>query len=142
MAKAKAKKMSVPSTLSDVLEVQRQILADAEARGFGESARFAIRLALDEALSNAVHHGNKGDTSKQVHVEYSVSDEEVAISIADDGPGFNPACVPDPTLDENLERPHGRGVMLMKAYMTGVSFNKKGNRVTLVKTRACTLPHA
>lgn len=142
MAKPKTKKLSVPSTLSDVLKVQQQIIADAATQGFGDHARFAIRLALDEALSNAVNHGNKGDSSKKVHVEYSVSDDEVVVSVTDDGPGFNPAAVPDPTLDENLERPHGRGVMLMRAYMTDVSFNPKGNCVTLVKKRNCKLPHA
>ena len=142
MAKPKIKKLSVPSTLTDVLKVQQQIIADAAAQGFGDHARFAIRLALDEALSNAVNHGNKGDSSKKVHVEYSVSDDEVVVSITDDGPGFNPSAVPDPTLDENLERPHGRGVMLMRAYMTDVSFNPKGNCVTLVKKRNCKLPHA
>jgi serine/threonine-protein kinase RsbW len=134
-----AKKLSIPSTLEEVAKVRRAIIADATAAGYGELALFAIQLALDEALSNAVNHGNGGDSSKKVNVEYSVDDERASVCITDQGPGFDPNELPDPTADENLEHPHGRGVMLMRAYMTEVSFNKKGNAVTLVKRKTCRL---
>jgi serine/threonine-protein kinase RsbW len=140
MAESTMTKLTIPSTLAEAAKVQHVILHDAQSHGFTESACFAIRLSLDEALANAVCHGNRNDPSKQIQIEYSITDDRVAICVTDQGPGFNPRCVPDPTLDENLERPHGRGVMLMKAYMTHVSYNDKGNAVTLVKTRGCKLP--
>jgi serine/threonine-protein kinase RsbW len=130
------KTFSIPSTLGDAVHAQQQVLAEAQAHGFDDSARFALRLALDEALSNAVNHGNQNDPTKHVHIRYAITDEEATISVEDEGPGFKPEKIPDPTLDENLERPHGRGVMLMKAYMTRISFNKRGNCVTMVKNKS------
>ena len=134
------KRLVIPSSLNEAVKVQQAILAEAEKSGYSDSARFAIRLALDEALSNAINHGNAGDEKKRVTVEYDITEEKACISVGDEGPGFRPEKLPDPTADENLERPHGRGVMLMKAYMTGVCFNKRGNVVTLTKDRCCKLP--
>lgn len=133
-------KLVIPNSLTEALKVQQALVAEAEARGFGESAAFAIRLALDEALSNAVRHGNANDPAKKVTIEYCVTDDEVRVTVCDQGKGFSPEELPDPTADEFLERPHGRGVMLMRAYMTEVAFNDRGNCVTLVKRRGCKLP--
>ncbi|MCX5658534.1 MAG: ATP-binding protein [Planctomycetota bacterium] len=133
-------KLVIPNTLTEAMKVQQALVAEAELRGFTESATFAIRLALDEALSNAVRHGNENDPAKKVVIEYSVTVEEVRVSVCDQGKGFRPEELPDPTADEFLERPHGRGVMLMRAYMTEVSFNDRGNCVTLIKRRGCKLP--
>ena len=140
MARSTMTKLTIPSTLDEAVKVQRAIIDAAESCGYGEGAKFAIRLAVDEALSNAIVHGNHNDPAKKVHVEFSVHEESARISVTDEGPGFNPTAIPDPTLDENLDRPHGRGVMLMKAYMTSVSFSNDGNSVTLVKKRTCKLP--
>jgi serine/threonine-protein kinase RsbW len=118
----------------------RTIMADIAARGYSDNACFGIHLALDEAVSNAIRHGNRSDPTKHVTIEYRVTDEEVNLKVCDEGPGFRPNCVPDPTLDENIERPNGRGVMLMRAYMTEVHYNDCGNCVTLVKRRNCPLP--
>ncbi|MCE9589544.1 MAG: ATP-binding protein [Planctomycetes bacterium] len=134
------KKLSIPSKLAEAARVHDQVIADARASGYSDSACFAIRLALDEALSNAIHHGNRDDASKHIGVQYDITEKAVSITVCDEGPGFKPDKVPDPTLDENLECPHGRGVMLMRAYMTHVSFNDRGNCVTLVKERNCKLP--
>lgn len=109
-----------------------RVLENAQSEGFGSSAIFAIRLAIEEAITNAFEHGHEGlDPDTTVRVEYAVSDREIEIAIEDQGPGFVPEQLPDPTLLENLSKPSGRGVMLMKAYMTDVLFNKKGNRVKL-----------
>lgn len=133
-------RLSFPSKLSEVPAVQNQIVHAAEASGFEPDTVFAIRLALDEALTNAVRHGNNSDPDKQVNVEYQVGPKDIVISIEDEGPGFSPEDLPDPTAEENICRPHGRGVMLMRAYMSDVAFNKSGNRVTLTKCRNCCLP--
>jgi serine/threonine-protein kinase RsbW len=129
------------SKLSEVPPVLKRIMEDVVRAGFPDECRFAIQLALDEALVNAARHGNKLDPSKTVHAAWSFDDKQFRISIEDQGPGFDPDALPDPTAEENLACPHGRGVMLMRAYMTEVSFNKRGNKVTMIKLRDCTRPH-
>ena len=140
MAEAAKTKLVFPSRLDEVPAVQQAIVDAAQQAGFDEQALFAIRLALDEALTNAVRHGNGSDPAKQVAVEFSADETQLVIQIQDQGPGFAPDELPDPTAEENLCRPHGRGVMLMRAYMTDVQFNPQGNRVTLTKIRDCDLP--
>lgn len=96
---------------------------------------FAIHLAAEEALVNAVVHGNKLDPEKTVQVEYIVSPELMRLEITDQGEGFDPKKVPDCTLAERLECPGGRGVMLMRSFMTRIEYNAKGNSVLLEKRR-------
>ena len=88
-----------------------------------------------EAIVNAIKHGNQLDTSKRVFVKYHVSHERFEIHIKDEGPGFDPMDVPDPMAPENLERECGRGLLLMKHYMTEVKFHAPGNAVSMVKVR-------
>ncbi len=142
MAQAIGQRVVVPSTLAEVAKVQQAILHAVEQQGYSEHARFGIRLALDEALANAVHHGNHDDPTKHVTVEYKLDDVQLCVSVCDEGCGFRPDCVPDCTQEHNLMKPNGRGVMLMKAYMTAVSYNDCGNCVTIVKRRDCPLPQS
>jgi serine/threonine-protein kinase RsbW len=121
------------SCLDKAREVEQKIIDACEAHHFGEADIFAIKLSLEEALVNAVKHGNKLDKSKVVKVNYHVNEQRADITIEDQGPGFNPAELPDPTEDENLERCSGRGILLMRAYMSSVVFNPQGNKVTLSK---------
>ncbi|MAE63242.1 MAG: anti-sigma regulatory factor [Phycisphaeraceae bacterium] len=134
------KKLTIRSRTSEVQKVHDQLTPLIRSNGYSEDAQFAIRLAVDEAIANAIWHGNDSDPDKHIVVEYEVDEEAVRVSVRDDGPGFDPGTVPDPTLDENLQRPHGRGIMLMQAYMSEVRFNKEGNCVTLVKERKCERP--
>ena len=127
--------MVIASELSQVPRVQKVVLEELERHGHGQETAFAVRLALEESLSNAIRHGNQNDPSKQVVIEYAVTADEVRISVTDEGPGFQPETLPDPREEENLARPCGRGVMLMQAYMTDVAYNDKGNKVTMVRTR-------
>ena len=109
-----------------------QVLSEAGDAGLNDAAIFAVRLAIEEAITNAFVHGHEhvaGDVP--VLVEYKISEGEIQIAIEDRGPGFIPETLPDPTLVENLSKPFGRGVMLMKAYMTEVLFNASGNRVKM-----------
>jgi serine/threonine-protein kinase RsbW len=94
---------------------------------------FGIHLALEEAFYNAVKHGNKQDTSKQVHIEYMITQEKFEVYVADEGDGFNPDEVPDPRLEENLCRTCGRGMLLMVSFMDVLEYNQKGNRVRMIK---------
>ncbi len=134
-------RLTIRSELAAIPAAVQQIIDAVKDHGYSDDAIFAIRLALDEAISNAVRHGNKSDPAKPVHIDYHVDADAATIAIEDQGHGFHPDCLPDPTADENLEKPCGRGVMLIQAYMTEVSYNERGNRVTMVKRRHCTLPH-
>ena len=132
--------MVIPSILAEGVKVVEAVIDAVQPFGYSDTAMFAVRLALDEALANAIRHGNQSDESKTVTIDFTVDEEQIVISITDQGPGFHPDQIPDPTLDENLERPCGRGVMLMRAYMTDVYFNDCGNCVTMVKRKDCKLP--
>jgi serine/threonine-protein kinase RsbW len=120
----------------EIEAIELQLLEVLADQGYPESSHFAIRLALHEAIVNAFVHGHKGlSEDLPVDVGYDVSPERVRLSIRDRGPGFQPSDVPDPTLDENLTKPSGRGLMLMRAYMTEVSHTPPGNELVMVYKR-------
>jgi serine/threonine-protein kinase RsbW len=96
---------------------------------------FGIRLAVEEALVNAVRHGNASDHNKHVQVRCKLNPRRVLIEVADQGTGFDPNCVPDCTAEENLHRPSGRGIMLMRTYMSRVEYVDGGHRVLMEKER-------
>ena len=126
----------LPSTFGAGQALQEEILRQMEARGWSQTDVFAVRLALEEALANAIKHGNRHDAGKSVHLNCHISDERLEVQIADEGPGFDPNYVPDCTEDEQLEVPSGRGIMLMRAFMCRVEYNESGNRVRMEKRRA------
>lgn len=97
---------------------------------------FGVEMALEESLSNAIRHGNRLDEAKQVHVSCKASPDRFWLKVRDEGPGFQPQDVPDCTAKENLECPGGRGLALIKAYMTRVEHNASGNCVEMEKVRS------
>jgi serine/threonine-protein kinase RsbW len=127
--------MVIASDPVDARRVQDEIEVALKANQFTEKEIFGIRLALEEALVNAIKHGNNLDKSKKVHIAYGVRPERFDIRIMDEGPGFDPEDVPDPTAFENLERPCGRGLMLMRHYMNVVTFGPRGKPVHMSKLR-------
>lgn len=124
---------TLPNSLAAAKQVEEEIVRKIEEGSYPKEAVFAIKLSLEEALTNAVRHGNNMDPNKYIIVKYTISEEEVVIEVEDQGPGFNPDNVPDPTSDENLERPSGRGIMLMRAFMNQVDYEGCGNRVRMVR---------
>lgn len=126
---------TIPSDTGEGQRLIKELLTQLELAQWASHDSFGIHLAAEEAIVNAIKHGNKQDPNKSVHVDMKVGKQEVMIHITDEGPGFNPEAVPDPTLDENLDIPSGRGVMLIKAYMTDVQYNEQGNSVRMTKTR-------
>ena len=110
----------------------------AALAGLGYPSRdcTGIRLALEEAVVNGVRHGNRGDPARRVQVRCRLWAEALLAEVEDEGPGFDPGRVPDPTRPENLDRPGGRGLLLIRHYMTWVRFSERGNRVTLCKYRS------
>ncbi|MBI1246747.1 ATP-binding protein [bacterium] len=127
---------TIPSDTAEGQRLIKELLTQLEIAQWGSHETFGIHLAAEEAIVNAIKHGNKQDPNKSVEVDMRVAKERVLIHITDEGPGFDPHAVPDPTLDENLDVPSGRGVMLIKAYMTEVEYNAKGNSVRMVKDRS------
>ena len=130
---ALAKTLVIPSELDAAQKAEDELLAEVARYGYSEACAFAIKLAVEEAINNAIKHGNKLDPAKVVDVTYEVGPDQAVVAITDEGSGFDPYALPDPTADENIEKPTGRGVMLMNAYMDEVHFNDKGNQVRLVK---------
>jgi serine/threonine-protein kinase RsbW len=116
-------------------DVERRFLEEVERQGYPEISKFPLRLALEEALVNAFKHGHRDLPDQPVRVAWRVERQKITLSIEDQGPGFRPDDVPDPTTPEALEKPSGRGLMLMRAYMTSVEYSKQGNRVTMVYER-------
>jgi serine/threonine-protein kinase RsbW len=91
-----------------------------------------FRVGLSEALSNAMLYGNDSDPEKRVRVEVTIKRKEITVRVTDEGVGFDPSKVPDPTLPDNISKTGGRGIFLMKSLMDEVRFNERGNSVTLV----------
>jgi serine/threonine-protein kinase RsbW len=114
---------------------KKMVLVELKRHKFSQKSIFAIKLALEEALSNAIKHGNRCDCSKPVTVRYDVDDERAVIIVRDEGCGFEPEEVPDPTTPDRLPLPNGRGIMLMCAYMDEVRFRDHGREVYFVKYR-------
>jgi len=123
----------IASDPAEARRVQDQIEHLLQERDANAHDIFSIKLALEEALVNAIKHGNQMDRSKNVHISYRVLTDRFEIHIRDEGVGFDPNDVPDPTAVENLERPCGRGLMLMRHYMSEVAYNETGNAVRLCK---------
>jgi len=130
-----ARLVVIPSDPTEARRVQDDIEADLKRCQFADKEIFSIRLALEEGLVNAIKHGNQLDRNKNVHITYRVNPERFDIRIIDEGPGFDPEDVPDPMAVENLERPCGRGLLLMRHYMTEVVFHPPGNRLEMSKIR-------
>jgi serine/threonine-protein kinase RsbW len=128
--------VEIASDPAEARRVQDEIETALKAHEFPEREIFSIKLALEEALINAIKHGNQMNRSKKVMVAFRVSAERFDVRIADQGPGFDPADVPDPVAVENLERPCGRGLLLMRHYMTEVAFHAPGNAVVMSKVRS------
>jgi len=125
----------IPSTTAAAEGLSRELMERVRKEGFDEEEQFAIHLALDEALVNAVQHGNGGDPAKKVLVDCEISDERFEVTITDQGPGFDPKTIPDPRQPENLYKCSGRGVLLIFAYMDRVEFSEAGNSIRMVKYR-------
>jgi serine/threonine-protein kinase RsbW len=122
------------SACHEVRPVVERMVSWMAAVGYEPSECMGMRLALEEALVNALRHGHRFDPAKLVRVRFRVDAYEALAEVEDEGPGFDPDSVPDPTAAENLEKPSGRGLLLMRHFTTWLRFHGRGNRVTLCRT--------
>jgi serine/threonine-protein kinase RsbW len=127
--------ISIPSTQAAGKQVVDQVRERLEQAEWSAHDIFSVHLAVEEALVNAIKHGNQLDASKQVRIAGRVTAEKFWIEIIDEGSGFDPDQLPDPTDEENLESPSGRGVLLMRNFMSRVEFSQQGTRVVMEKQR-------
>lgn len=145
-----------PKMLTSLVAFVQGIIHDAQL--FGEAERLRVGVAFEEALLNAAYHGNlevsstlretdhsayyalarvRAETppynARSIRVDIQIGQDGINYSIEDEGPGFDPSKLPDPTDPANLERPCGRGLLLMRTFMDEVRYNDKGNRVMMRK---------
>ena len=109
-------------------------IGELEKRDWPSSELFGVRLAFEEALANAIEHGNKRNQSKSVLVTVEIFEKRLLITIRDEGQGFPFDKTPNPSLEENLEKPTGRGLFLIKNFMTRVWHNDSGNCIYMEKS--------
>ena len=128
-----AKVLIIPNTLEAIDAVREAVAREVVRYGYDHDAVFAINLVLCEALTNAYEHGNKEDPTKHISVRYLVDRKRAVIEITDEGEGFEPESVPDPTDPERMGLAQGRGIMLMTAYADDVVFSHRGTRVRVIK---------
>ena len=135
---AETTELSLPSRIDTVATAAAAVAEFLNRSGISEEAAFGIDLAMREAVTNAVLHGNRQDESKTVDVTLKSSPDAVEISVHDQGAGFNPDDVPDPTAAENILKSSGRGIFFMRTFMDEVDWSIRpggGTTVRMVKRR-------
>jgi len=115
----------------DVEKAVGTVLGAMDRAGYGDDNVRRMKVSLPEIVVNAIYHGNKKDFFKKVTIGHIVTAEETRVSVLDEGDGFDPASLPDPTTDENLTKENGRGVYIARHYCDKVEWNESGSRVTL-----------
>jgi serine/threonine-protein kinase RsbW len=127
--------IKLASSRSALHHLLGELIAALEHDNWDKQEIFGVHLAMEEAVVNAIRHGNGWDEKKQVHVTCKLAQDRLIVEIADEGSGFQPEHVPDCTAVENLHRPGGRGIMLMRNYMSRVEYTDGGHRVVMEKHR-------
>ncbi|MBK8626747.1 MAG: ATP-binding protein [Saprospiraceae bacterium] len=123
--------LTINSNPNNILEVESYLKQlDFDFR-FDAEKYADILISLTEAVNNAIIHGNKSDESKHVHINVREKDSGLAFCVTDEGVGFNPTRVPDPTCGVNLERCGGRGVFIMKTLADDITFEENGRKVEM-----------
>jgi serine/threonine-protein kinase RsbW len=130
--------LSLPSRIDTVATAAAAVAEFVGRSGMSEEAAFGIDMAVREAVTNAVLHGNRQDEEKTVDLTLKSSPDALEISVHDEGPGFNPEEVPDPTAQENILKTSGRGIFFMRTFMDEVDWLIRpggGTTVRMVKRR-------
>ncbi len=125
-------KLSFASKVENINIVEKLIDEVCAKYEINEDNYGNILIAVTEAVNNAIHHGNKSDPKAEVKIYFKVNNKELIFTIEDEGPGFDYDSLPDPTDPKNIEKPHGRGVFLMRNLSDDISFEKEGSTVTMV----------
>ena len=125
--------LEIPSDLSRIEEVVELVSEQCVEMGLGvHAAKFNLRVALSEALANAMLYGNKMDVNKSVSITAEATDGIISVRVVDEGLGFDPDTVPDPTTPDRIKRPDGRGLFLIRNLVDEVTFSERGNAICMV----------
>lgn len=124
--------IQIPSLTDNVRMIESFIDNARDQFHFNDDIYGNIMIAVTESVNNAIRHGNQGDTKKNVHLSLQLKDNSIIFLIKDEGPGFDYHNLPDPTAPENLDRPGGRGIFLMKHLSDEVNFHNQGCTVELI----------
>jgi len=125
----------ISGSCEHVKQLAASLLALCQSLGLNDRQTSALRLALDEAVTNAIVHGHGGDRSKLIRVDCQWTPSEITVTVADQGPGFNGSELPNPTRACNLLKESGRGLYIIFAIMSRVAFNDKGNEIMMTLSR-------
>lgn len=124
--------VTIRNNLDEIYSLEHTILRAVEEAGYEENSRFAVRLALDEALVNAYKHGNAENPDKRLRVRYEIDPDRIDIEIEDEGQGFDQTMLRDPRTEERLRETSGRGIFLIRQFMSKTFFNEDGNLIRFV----------
>lgn len=127
---------SFPSDMNMAHDLIEEVMKQIRLGGWSNKDEFAINMALEEALINAIQHGNGSDPEKQVHFSCRLNDQRIYVRIEDEGSGFDPNAIPDPTDPEHIMIASGRGVLLIKSFVSRVQWNECGNVLEFEKERS------
>jgi serine/threonine-protein kinase RsbW len=125
-------KLIIPSDLEQLEKVHEFIYSICQENQISDDDEFKINLAVSEAVSNSIIHGNRNEYEKNVEINFKLMDNEITISISDEGEGFDIESAPDPTTEENLLKESGRGIFLIKKYMHSVYIDQNSSTNTLI----------
>ncbi|WKZ65589.1 MAG: ATP-binding protein [Flavobacteriales bacterium] len=133
---ALTERIEFPAKAENIALAEKLIDEACSRYSVHESRYGNILIALTEAVNNAIHHGNGLDPSKSVTLGYQATDDQIIFVVRDEGAGFDYQHLPDPTDPQNLEKPHGRGVFLMRALADAVEFSDNGATVAMSFSRS------
>jgi len=123
--------VTFPSVKENVALVEKFVDEICQFYNIGDENYGNILVALTEAVTNAIYHGNRLNPDKTVRFFYETKENNLCFTVEDEGNGYNPDTLPDPTDPENVESPHGRGVFLMRRLTDDIKFHDRGRRVEL-----------
>ena len=126
--------IEIPSEIKYIKKISSRILDSLLPYGVDEEKLSDIRLCAEEAVRNAIVHGSRMNKKLRVRVNYRIDKNRIIIEVEDEGIGFDPDSIPDPTLKNNITKESGRGVCLIKKLMDKVDFNEKGSKIRMEKS--------
>ena len=127
--------ISLPSRIDIIIEMINNVVEQLSAKiSLSKQELFDIRLVLEEAITNAIKHGNKSDPERKVKVIVMIDGRDLIILVRDQGEGFDFKNIPNPTKQDGLTKTSGRGVFLIRKLMDDVQYSDKGREIKMVKT--------
>jgi serine/threonine-protein kinase RsbW len=131
MVLAENQKIRISSKAENIILVEKMIEDVCELFNISQDFYGNILVALTEAVNNAIYHGNQANPSKNIDISFKSHPDKVSFIVKDEGSGFGYDNLPDPTSPENIEKPNGRGVFLMRKLADNVTFEENGSKVIL-----------